>query len=105
MIDREKVIQWYPGHMAAAMREIERRSSLIDIFIEVIDSRIIHNGANAELSQILRLPSPGWNGTAPIGAVPLRSTPETRIATRRQRSFSRRCSEHRAPAASRERWS
>lgn len=53
MIDREKVIQWYPGHMAAAMREIERRSSLIDIFIEVIDSRIIHNGANAELSQII----------------------------------------------------
>ncbi len=53
MIDRETVIQWYPGHMAAAMREMERRSSLIDIFIEVIDARIAIAGANSDLSQVV----------------------------------------------------
>ena len=53
MIDRETVIQWYPGHMAAAMREIERRASLIDIFIEVVDSRIPLSGANDDLAQII----------------------------------------------------
>jgi ribosome biogenesis GTPase A len=53
VIDRETVIQWYPGHMAAAMREMERRSSLIDIFIEVIDARIAMAGSNSDLSQII----------------------------------------------------
>jgi ribosome biogenesis GTPase A len=53
VIDRETVIQWYPGHMAAAMREMERRSSLIDIFIEVIDARIAVAGSNSDLSQIV----------------------------------------------------
>lgn len=53
MIDKERVIQWYPGHMAAAMREMERRASLIDIFVEVIDARIIRAGANPELAQIV----------------------------------------------------
>lgn len=53
MIDRETVIQWYPGHMAAAMREIERRARLIDVFIEVIDARIARSGANPELGKII----------------------------------------------------
>jgi ribosome biogenesis GTPase A len=53
VIDRETVIQWYPGHMAAAMREMERRSSLIDIFIEVIDARLAVTGSNSDLSNII----------------------------------------------------
>jgi ribosome biogenesis GTPase A len=53
VIDRETIIQWYPGHMVAAMRDMERRSSLIDIFIEVIDARIPITGANPELSAII----------------------------------------------------
>lgn len=53
MIDKEQVIQWYPGHMAAAMREMERRASLIDIFIEVIDARIVKAGSNPDLAQIV----------------------------------------------------
>jgi len=53
VIDRETVIQWYPGHMAAAMREIERRASLIDIFIEVVDARIVSTGGNPELGTII----------------------------------------------------
>ena len=53
VIDRETIIQWYPGHMASAMREIERRVSLIDIFIECVDARIPLAGVNPDLSTII----------------------------------------------------
>jgi ribosome biogenesis GTPase A len=54
MIDRDTLIQWYPGHMASAMREMESRARLIDIFLEVIDARIAQSGTNPELSEIIR---------------------------------------------------
>jgi ribosome biogenesis GTPase A len=53
MIDRETVIQWYPGHMAAAMRQIEQRIRLIDVFIEVIDARMIISGSNPVLGEVI----------------------------------------------------
>jgi ribosome biogenesis GTPase A len=52
VIGRETVIQWYPGHMAAAMRELERRVKVIDVFIQVIDARIVRSGANPDLAKI-----------------------------------------------------
>lgn len=48
----EQVIQWYPGHMAAAMRRIGERMPLIDIVIEVIDSRLAHAGRNPMLDRV-----------------------------------------------------
>ena len=33
-------INWYPGHMAKARREIQEKINLIDIFYEVIDARM-----------------------------------------------------------------
>ena len=32
-------IQWFPGHMAKARREISERMKLIDIVIELVDAR------------------------------------------------------------------
>ena len=32
-------IQWYPGHIAKARREIKEHLSKIDIVIEIIDAR------------------------------------------------------------------
>ena len=45
----ERVIQWYPGHMASAMRRIGEYMKLIDIVIEVIDARVPQSGTNPML--------------------------------------------------------
>lgn len=49
MDEYESVIQWYPGHMAAAMRKLDERMKLIDVVIEVVDARIGSSGSNAAL--------------------------------------------------------
>ena len=33
-------INWYPGHMAKAKREISEKLNLIDIVLEVVDARM-----------------------------------------------------------------
>lgn len=38
--DNKKTINWYPGHMAKAKREIKEKLDLIDIVYEVIDARL-----------------------------------------------------------------
>ena len=38
-VDNETIIQWYPGHMAAAMRKLQEQMKLIDVVIEVVDGR------------------------------------------------------------------
>jgi len=38
--NQEKILNWYPGHMAKAKREIKEKLSLIDIVYEVIDARM-----------------------------------------------------------------
>ncbi len=45
----EQTVQWYPGHMAAAMRRIYDYMKLIDIVIEVVDGRVPQIGANPML--------------------------------------------------------
>ena len=48
----ERHIQWYPGHMAAAMRRVDQLIGLIDIIIEVIDARLPRSGTSKALSKI-----------------------------------------------------
>ncbi len=48
----EQVVQWYPGHMASAMRRIDDYMKLIDIVIEVVDARAPVSGANSMLATI-----------------------------------------------------
>jgi len=48
----EQVVQWYPGHMAKAMRRIDEYMKLIDIVIEVVDARVPRSGANPSLDRI-----------------------------------------------------
>lgn len=47
-------IQWFPGHMAKARREIEERIKLIDIVIELIDARAPYSSKNPMFDAILR---------------------------------------------------
>ncbi len=48
----EQVVQWYPGHMAAAMRRIDDYMKLIDIVVEVVDARVPQSGANPHLATL-----------------------------------------------------
>ncbi len=43
---------WYPGHMTAAIREIEKNLKLFDAFIEIIDSRFPKSSQNPELKAL-----------------------------------------------------
>ena len=43
---------WYPGHMTAAIREIEKNLKLFDAFIEIIDSRFPVSSQNPELKAL-----------------------------------------------------
>jgi len=48
------MIQWYPGHMAKAKKEIEERLKLIDIVFELVDARIPYSSKNPVVSDILK---------------------------------------------------
>ncbi|GAB4072477.1 ribosome biogenesis GTPase YlqF [Barrientosiimonas marina] len=47
-------IQWYPGHMAKAKREVEENVSLVDFVIELIDARAPLSSQNPLLQSILQ---------------------------------------------------
>lgn len=46
-------IQWYPGHMAKARRQIRELIRLIDAVVEVIDARIPDSSRNPELPELV----------------------------------------------------
>jgi len=45
-------IQWYPGHMHKAAREIREALSQVDMFIELLDARIPYSSENPMLAEI-----------------------------------------------------
>ena len=47
------VLNWYPGHMARARREIAENVKLVDVVIEVIDARIPVASRNPILNEII----------------------------------------------------
>ena len=46
-------INWYPGHMARARREIGEAVKLVDVVIEIIDARIPVASRNPILNEII----------------------------------------------------
>lgn len=48
------MIQWYPGHMARAIREINEKIKLVDIVLVLLDARIPLSSLNPELKKILQ---------------------------------------------------
>ena len=53
-MNEEKIIQWYPGHMAKTRRLIDENLKLVDIVVELIDARIPYSGRNSEFDNILK---------------------------------------------------
>lgn len=49
-----KDIQWFPGHMAKALREISERIKVVDIVIEICDARAPLSSINSELFSIIK---------------------------------------------------
>lgn len=46
--------QWYPGHMTKTLRQIEENLKVIDLVIEIVDSRIPMSGRNPDLDRLSR---------------------------------------------------
>lgn len=49
---QQKNVHWFPGHMVKAMREIEERLKVIDVIIEIVDSRVPLSSKNPFLEKI-----------------------------------------------------
>lgn len=45
-------IQWYPGHMTKARREMEESVKLIDLVIEIADARAVMSSLNPDINRI-----------------------------------------------------
>ena len=45
-------IQWYPGHMTKARRQIEADLKLVDLVIELVDARIPISSRNPDIYSI-----------------------------------------------------
>src|SRR5690625_5182991 len=50
----KKMIQWFPGHMAKARREIEENLKLVDVVIELLDARAPNASKNPMLQDIIK---------------------------------------------------
>jgi len=48
------IIQWFPGHMAKAIRQMEENVHLVDIVFELVDARIPAASRNPEVARISR---------------------------------------------------
>lgn len=46
-------IQWFPGHMAKARREITEKLKLVDIVLEILDARVPLSSSNPMMNEIL----------------------------------------------------
>ncbi len=47
-------VQWYPGHMAKALRELQNQLQLVDVAIEICDARVVASSRNPELGRLLQ---------------------------------------------------
>ncbi len=48
----QAAINWYPGHMAQAMRKLGERLRIVDIVVEVVDARLPRSSANPGLDRL-----------------------------------------------------
>lgn len=47
-------IQWFPGHMAKARREVTEKLKLVDIVFELVDARIPYSSRNPMIDEIIK---------------------------------------------------
>ena len=49
-------IQWYPGHMTKAKRQIQEALKLVDGLLEVVDARVPSSSRNPDLLELTAKP-------------------------------------------------
>ena len=54
MSDNKANINWFPGHMTKAVREMEQNIKLIDIVIEILDARIPFSSRNPIIDKLAK---------------------------------------------------
>lgn len=47
-------IQWFPGHMAKAIRQLEENLHVVDIVFELVDARIPQSSRNPEIERLIK---------------------------------------------------
>jgi ribosome biogenesis GTPase A len=47
-------IQWFPGHMAKARRQVEEKLKLVDFVMELVDARAPYSSQNPMLQQVMQ---------------------------------------------------
>ncbi|HCD1778274.1 TPA: ribosome biogenesis GTPase YlqF [Staphylococcus aureus] len=47
------VIQWYPGHMAKAEREVSEQLKKVDVVFELVDARIPYSSRNPMIDEVI----------------------------------------------------
>lgn len=47
------VIQWFPGHMAKALRQVKENLKLVDVVLELVDARLPESSRNPQLAGLL----------------------------------------------------
>ncbi|MCL2293604.1 MAG: 50S ribosome-binding GTPase, partial [Spirochaetes bacterium] len=45
-------VQWFPGHMAKALREIKEKTAKVDVILEILDARIPYSSRNPMIEKI-----------------------------------------------------
>lgn len=50
---QQKNIHWFPGHMVKALREIKEKINLVDVVVEIVDSRCPISSKNPFLDEII----------------------------------------------------
>lgn len=48
------VIQWYPGHMAKAKREVSEQLKKVDVVFELVDARIPYSSRNPMIDEVIK---------------------------------------------------
>lgn len=48
------VIQWYPGHMAKAIRQVKENLKMVDVVLELVDARLPESSRNPQLEELLQ---------------------------------------------------
>ncbi|MDL1993807.1 ribosome biogenesis GTPase YlqF [Staphylococcus saprophyticus] len=48
------VIQWYPGHMAKAKREVSEQLKKVDVVFELVDARLPYSSRNPMIDEVIQ---------------------------------------------------
>jgi ribosome biogenesis GTPase A len=46
-------IQWFPGHMAKALRQVKENLKAVDVVLELVDARLPESSRNPQLAELL----------------------------------------------------